>query len=138
MLVYRHALDASDRFSQPQKSRRVRRGVREDVERPTLRVEGRELHNGTGARRDPEKVLRVDLVLRALELESGAAGRRHEVTAVSSRGDPIADQTNKRLPCRAVVRVESRRDLAQGRSRWGSDRERHERAVVQVTALLPH
>lgn len=97
MFVHRHAPGARDGLSQPHESGWIGRGIYEEVQRPTLRVKGRELHGWTDPRRDPEELFGVDLVLRTFELESGPAGWRSAVAATSERGDTIPDEAQQRL-----------------------------------------
>lgn len=136
--MHRHAAGARNGLPQPHESGCISRGIYEEVQRPTLWVEGRELHGRTDPGRDPEELLGIDLVLRPFELESGPARWRSAVTTAAECDDTIPDEAQQRLARRAVVGFEGDRDLPQGRSLWRGRRQRHERPGVQVTSSGLH
>ncbi|MGH2798860.1 MAG: hypothetical protein ACRDM0_14575 [Thermoleophilaceae bacterium] len=97
MLVHGHARDARDRLSQPHDVGWIGCGVRDQVQRPTLWVERSQLDGRTDPRRDPEKPLGIDPVLRPFQLKTGPARGCEYVATADESCHAIPDKAAQRL-----------------------------------------
>lgn len=123
----------SERFAKAQDRRRVGGGVDYQVQRPALRIEGDELDDAAGTRRDADHLLGIELELRALEFELGPSRRLDGVPAVRRGDDAIVNEADEGLTYGAVVRAECVGTLPQGQAGRWSGRERQQHTKEQVT-----